>query len=49
VAIALAYLAWNRARRRPLLSDEEVISTVHSIERTKAGHSSGAGEGGECR
>jgi hypothetical protein len=37
-------LAWNRVRCRPPLSDEEVIRTVRSIERTHRRH-----EGGESR
>jgi hypothetical protein len=31
-------LAWNRVRCDPLLSDDEVIDTVHSIEKTHARH-----------
>ena len=31
-------LAWNQVRCRPPLSDEEVIATVHSIERTHRRH-----------
>ncbi len=37
-------LAWNRVRCRPPLSDEEVIRTVRSIERTHRRH-----EGGESQ
>ena len=31
-------LAWNRARCRPPLPDEEVVSTVESIARTHRRH-----------
>lgn len=35
-------LAWNRVRCRPPLSDDEVIRTVRSIERTHERHTAGA-------
>jgi hypothetical protein len=34
-------LAWNRARCRPPLSDEEVVRTVRSIEETQRRHQEG--------
>jgi hypothetical protein len=38
-------LAWNRARCQPPLSDDEVIQTVLSIERTHGGTAEASGQG----